>query len=731
MNFSTYRFTLDLHKHHSQMSIAAFQFDTAIKLSIGITDGGIPYQLEDGCMAVLFGKKANGEPIVHKCMIEANSRVIYEFNEETANELGVVDCELRIYKNGEEKVTTPKFIIVVGERVVDDATVFDAGDGSFEEQFSALDDIFTKETARNEAETARVDAEKVREGNELLRKEKELSRIEFETQRQTEEIKRDNAEKKRAEGYAQIDAKLDGKLDKTTLPSRLYGTVSTGNQTTYVIMDKPGSKRVPQRDSNGDILVNDIPIAENGATSKKYVDTKYSEATTYTSSLYSDINERVSNLENLTLANINDNSEAYEKAIPAKVGSTALVDMLGGRTVGEVKTGNNKLNPADIYFSFETDYSESKVDYDTGIVSVSLAEGGGNCEIYGLDAGLEDGIYLVHIEGIDDDDEVYLGEMISIYLHGGDWDEDGNPEGRLVNLKIMLLKQTAYDEGYGYDFIQAPANTVFEPYREEMIYTDTKVTRIESLGANLLNTDADIGYPDNTGIEPETLRKFLPNTVITGIKASNYYSVDYAKIIEKTDSFIRFNTVGAGYGVGYYFELKPNTKYTLSYVSSADVTRAIVYYDDDGYYMSAKYSNSFTTDDFGKVLIQFSLKTGTGEVTLSKIMLVEGSVEIPYEPFSTEPIDVYDIPETIVEMDGYGRTGSYIEFGDDDIYLVVTRDDEMLELTTPIRKVVTSHFSSGAPFIKIKGAGRLRFCNSNNVSVPSNVWYTVRRSDET
>jgi hypothetical protein len=80
MNFSTYRFTLDLQKHQSQISISAFQYDTAIKLSIGLTDGGVPYYLEDGCIAVLWGKKANGEPISHKCSIENNTRMIYEFN---------------------------------------------------------------------------------------------------------------------------------------------------------------------------------------------------------------------------------------------------------------------------------------------------------------------------------------------------------------------------------------------------------------------------------------------------------------------------------------------------------------------------------------------------------------------------------------------------------------------------------------------------------------------------
>ena len=733
MNFSTYRFTLDLHKHHSQMSIAAFQHDTAIRLSIGITDGGVPYHLEDGCMAVMYGERPDGEPIVHKCMIEANSRIIYDFNKETAKETGVVECQIRLYKQGEELISAPKFIIVVSERVGDDASVFDSGDGSFEEQFSALDNIFTKETARSEAETARVEAEKVREGNELLRKEKELSRIEFENKRQIEEAKRVKAENERAEGYAQIDAKLDGKLDKTTLPSRLYGTVSTGNQTTYVIVDKPGSKRVPQRDANGDILVNDIPIAENGATSKKYVDTKYSEATTYTSSLYSDINERVSNLENLTLANINDNSEAYEKVIPAKVGSTALVDMVGGRTVGKVKIGNNKLNPADIQFFFETDLSSYDVNYDTGVIDVYLSDGGGYCEIYGMDAGLEDGIYYVHIEGIDSEDQVHLGSNVGIYLHG-EWDENGIPEERVVHLKIMLCKKDAYDDGYGYDFVEAPAGTVFEPYHEEMTYTDVKVTRIESYGGNLLNLDVPESFPSDTTVNP-TDREFTPNTFVLGMSGNNYYVTDNVRLESITDDKIVMMCT-TGYGISFPLKLLPNTKYTVSYKSTAPTPSMLVsFYDDWGvhlrYTSSSKLSYTFTTDEYANVLITFSGAgvsgtTGKYQITFSDIMLTQGDTAAPYKPYSSESIAFYDMPPEVIAMDGYGREGSRLEFRDDDIYLVVTRDDEMLELSAPSETVVTWAFPSGAPFLKIQGGGRLRFVNDLEIAVLSNVWYTVK-----
>ena len=189
MKYSEYRFTLDLQKHQAQVSIAAFHYDTAVRLSIGITDGGVPYYLEDGCIAVLWGEKKNGEPISHKCMIEGNTRVIYDFNNTTTNVTGIVNCQLRFYKEGAEILSAPEFAIVVAERIGND-DVIDSGDGEFEKQFSALDDIFAVEQGRVEAENARVAAEQVRDGNERLRIEKEQMREEFEAQRQTAEAQR-------------------------------------------------------------------------------------------------------------------------------------------------------------------------------------------------------------------------------------------------------------------------------------------------------------------------------------------------------------------------------------------------------------------------------------------------------------------------------------------------------------------------------------------------------------
>ena len=173
MNYSIYRFTLDLQKHQSQMSISVFKNDTAIRLLIGLTDGGKPYHINDGIQAILYGKRADDKEIIHRCMIKDNAEIIYDFEETTACKDGLVQCQLRLYGLDGHLITAPRFVIVVDERIVDDAAVEIDSD-----RFTALDGIFLAENERVGAEDAREVAEKARDDAEKARDEAEIRRDE-------------------------------------------------------------------------------------------------------------------------------------------------------------------------------------------------------------------------------------------------------------------------------------------------------------------------------------------------------------------------------------------------------------------------------------------------------------------------------------------------------------------------------------------------------------------------
>lgn len=185
MNNSTYRFTLDLQKHQSQMAIAVFQFDTAVSLYISLTDGGKPYRIEDGSYAILFGKRPDGEAIAHNCSIHGNTEIVYEFEDTTACIAGIVDCQIRLFGANEKLITAPKFNIAVDERVVgdDDIPVEDGLLSAFDHIFFSENERLIAEESRQSSEALRVSAEKERAFEELKRAAAELDRVSAEAQR--------------------------------------------------------------------------------------------------------------------------------------------------------------------------------------------------------------------------------------------------------------------------------------------------------------------------------------------------------------------------------------------------------------------------------------------------------------------------------------------------------------------------------------------------------------------
>ena len=157
MNYSNYRFNLDVQSAVSQVSLPVRLLDTARRLYIGLTDGGTPYIIEDGCRAVFCARKADGNPIMNDCIIENKTIIRYDLTKQTTSCAGIVDCEIRLYGKEDNLITAPRFIMVVSDRVVhdDDFPIS-------ESERSALDNIMRSETSRVNAEMAREAAEKER-----------------------------------------------------------------------------------------------------------------------------------------------------------------------------------------------------------------------------------------------------------------------------------------------------------------------------------------------------------------------------------------------------------------------------------------------------------------------------------------------------------------------------------------------------------------------------------------
>lgn len=155
MQDSIFRFSLDIHSTQSQVSIPVPQFDTARSIMATLTEGGKPYQLTEDCRAVFTGTKADGNPLFNDCIILNGSVIRYDFTEQTAAVVGLVDCRIKVYGANGKLLTSPRLALLV----------YDGDDIDYTPsapEVNALNNIMQVETNRVVAETERVEAEKAR-----------------------------------------------------------------------------------------------------------------------------------------------------------------------------------------------------------------------------------------------------------------------------------------------------------------------------------------------------------------------------------------------------------------------------------------------------------------------------------------------------------------------------------------------------------------------------------------
>ena len=220
MQYSKYRFTLDLHKTRSQVSIPVLRGDTNIRFLISLTDGGKAYRIEEGCTAHFLGKKPDGTTIFKSCIIEDDYQTVrYDFSDQTTVAVGIVNCEIRIYDATGRLLTTPRFIIVVDDKVIwDEYELVETVSAHDTDPYSVA---IATEQARADAETNRVAAE--------------VERVEAEADRATAEEERKALYQELKEAKESGD--FDGEDGKTPMlrvsPETNYWEVSYDNGATW------------------------------------------------------------------------------------------------------------------------------------------------------------------------------------------------------------------------------------------------------------------------------------------------------------------------------------------------------------------------------------------------------------------------------------------------------------------------------------------------------------------
>lgn len=122
MKYIEYNINLDIRKMTPQAVVRAKRGTTAAALMITLSEGGIPYEIAEGCTATFKGVKPDGNKLYNPC--EINGDIIrYIFTEQTSVLAGLVRCELKLFGADGEEMVTPCFDIIFDEELFNDGEI--------------------------------------------------------------------------------------------------------------------------------------------------------------------------------------------------------------------------------------------------------------------------------------------------------------------------------------------------------------------------------------------------------------------------------------------------------------------------------------------------------------------------------------------------------------------------------------------------------------------------------
>lgn len=437
--------------------------------------------------------------------------------------------------------------------------------------------------------------------------------------------------------------------------------------------------------SNNHIIVPEDPtynsyLQPNVATSKAYVDKKTAPI--------ADNTKRIENLESTLLTFIEDTETAYEKDVPAGVGANAVISSIGGAT----KTSGNFFDPSLFGFPVNEDGSFNITanlgDFDWSEITIKVYL---EPNTYYLSRKVDNVVGNFTLNTID----FYDGEGYADYIT--------ITEAQTVQMHL------AY-EGSGevsadiYVMISIVRDADFEPFGVEKY---GKVAVIESYGSNRFNPQWLIDNVDE-------YHKNNIEAYGNGLKISSYpckTSITFAKFLELTGLKIgdTFTSVSKIIDSETGEQLISGT-YNITFEHAGDGTWL------DITSANVKYPKKITiTEDMLKYQ-QLNIYMANANITPRYVLdmtITKTDTLVPYEPYSAEPIDIFNIPNEIQARNEYGKDGFILNFDNKTSIFEGNITDESAYLTDYDK----------FKMIAVQGGGRIRFVNEYEVAIPSEINY--------
>ncbi len=170
--------TVDLSRKSGSRPIFAVENDTGSrKLRIRITDDGSPYMLDEGTVAILNYKRADG--VSGALLAEVDDEgVLITLTASVLGAPGQVICSVSLFDENKNKITGSDFCLDVSEELYSGETLDTAPEyGVLLDTLARLSEIESEESERCRAEDSREEAERGREEAERIREKRISARL--------------------------------------------------------------------------------------------------------------------------------------------------------------------------------------------------------------------------------------------------------------------------------------------------------------------------------------------------------------------------------------------------------------------------------------------------------------------------------------------------------------------------------------------------------------------------
>ncbi len=482
--------------------------------------------------------------------------------------------------------------------------------------------------------------------------------------------------------FPSVNEKLANKLDKTEEANKLYGTDGKGEQTNYTVNSNIIADAIPCRTWDGNLYVPEKPSNTSySATSKKYVD----DADNALSEKQNLLEERVSDLESLTLTYTEDKTTAYEKSVPAEVGKYALVKSIGGATEKALLT-RNLFNPRNISIDNGEYGGELEVKYlANDYVEVSVI----NDYLYfkiAFESLGSVGRYYWYAQGLSNDDTITEetdadGNVRYMYIRLYDRDWEYIPDINRT-FRLMVYKDESVTTER-YELYPASEGTVFEPYTLGFRHAEVTAVVSEKKNENVLNPASFTCYAVGGIDQPIDFTIETDGSLTIPLTSQQGFKVMLAidSEMSKNAKYYVFVESNAGYH-DITYELRDDLDATSEHLYiSLEMPAGEQYenYYPDEYTFNAKimvwkYEDS---DTFG-----FELAP-------------EGTV---FKPYKGELIDSITIPVEAIKarVDGFGLDKNYIQWTDKKVEFVQRKKSVILNSKSGAWQSYVNQTSNGA-----------------------------------